>query len=155
MTKGKFIAFEGGEGSGKTTQISLLKESFAKNFPEREVIFTREPGGTPYAEEIRSVMLGDAAGQANGLTILGLIMASRADHVFNLILPALERGATVISDRYYGSSFAYNIVAQENRKAENIFWAYVENLPKADMTIFFDVSPEIAKKRVEIGRAHV
>ena len=102
---GRFIAFEGGEGAGKSTQTRLLAEELQRR--GLEVVTTREPGGTEGAEAIRNLVLDpEGAGwgpQAEAL----LFAAARADHVARLIRPALERGAWVICDRYLDSSRAY------------------------------------------------
>lgn len=102
---GKFITLEGGEGSGKSTQIRLL----AANLRERglEVVETREPGGTPSAEAIRELLLGGEADRWNPRAEALLFAAARSDHVEKLIRPALERGAWVICDRYIDSNRAY------------------------------------------------
>jgi dTMP kinase len=104
--RGRFIAFEGGEGTGKSTQARLLAEALQAR--GLAVVATREPGGTPGAEAIRNLLLappGQAGWtpQAEAL----LFAAARADHVANLIRPALERGAWVICDRFVDSSRAY------------------------------------------------
>ncbi|BEV00521.1 dTMP kinase [Novosphingobium olei] len=102
---GLFLALEGGEGAGKSTQARLLGDAFRQK--GREVVLTREPGGTSGAEAIRSLLLsieGDGWGpRAEAL----LFAAARADHVDKLIRPALARGAVVICDRYLDSSRAY------------------------------------------------
>lgn len=102
---GRFIAFEGGEGAGKSTQARLLAEALRAR--GREVVLTREPGGTAGAEAIRALLLsteGDGWGpRAEAL----LFAAARADHVDRLIRPALARGAVVICDRFLDSSRAY------------------------------------------------
>jgi dTMP kinase len=104
-TSGRFIAFEGGEGAGKSTQARLLAEALrARGFT---VVVTREPGGTPGAEAIRALLLdppGDGwPPQAEAL----LFAAARADHVAHLIRPALARGEWVVCDRFVDSSRAY------------------------------------------------
>ena len=105
MTIGRFIVFEGGEGMGKSTQARLLVESLESNGIKARL--TREPGGTPGAEAIRSLLLdppGDGWGpEAEAL----LFAAARADHVARLIRPALERGEWVVCDRFLDSSRAY------------------------------------------------
>ncbi|MCA0911403.1 dTMP kinase [Qipengyuania gaetbuli] len=105
MTSGRFIVFEGGEGMGKSTQARLLVESLESNGIKARL--TREPGGTPGAEAIRSLLLdppGDGWGpEAEAL----LFAAARADHVARLIRPALERGEWVVCDRFLDSSRAY------------------------------------------------
>ena len=105
MSYGRFIAFEGGEGAGKSTQARLLAEALRER--TLEVVLTREPGGTEGAEAIRSLLL-DPAGpgwepEAEAL----LFAAARSDHVARLIRPALERGAWVICDRFIDSTRAY------------------------------------------------
>lgn len=149
MQKGIFIVLEGGEGAGKTTQKKLMQERLPVLFPHREFVFTREPGGSVFAEKIRELIVGDHGKDADGRTMIGLLMASRADHVANLILPALEEGRVVISDRYYGSSYAYQVVAQENREVEEVFWAYASLMPAPDLTLFFDLHPTAAALRVD------
>ena len=111
MTKGKFIAFEGGEGMGKSTQARLLCDALEQRGIEVEL--TREPGGTPGAEAIRELLLhppGEGWGaQAEAL----LFAAARADHVARLIRPAVEAGRWVVCDRFLDSSRAYQGSAGE------------------------------------------
>lgn len=109
MTRGRFIAFEGGEGMGKSTQAHRLADSLREQ--GREVVLTREPGGTPGAEAIRELLLSPPG---EGWTLEAealLFAAARADHVARKIAPALERGAWVICDRFLDSSRAYQGVA--------------------------------------------
>ncbi|WP_375290229.1 dTMP kinase [Qipengyuania sp.] len=107
--KGRFIVFEGGEGTGKSTQTRLLGEALTER--GLDVLLTREPGGTPGAEAIRTLLLhppGEGWGvQAEAL----LFAAARSDHVHKLILPALDRGQWVIADRFLDSSRAYQGMA--------------------------------------------
>lgn len=102
---GRFVSFEGGEGTGKSTQLRLLAERLTKQ--GIEVVLTREPGGTPGADAIRQLILtGDA--DRWGVRAEALLMnASRADHVERLVRPSLERGAWVITDRYADSTLVY------------------------------------------------
>ncbi|MDT7934519.1 MAG: dTMP kinase [Sphingomonadaceae bacterium] len=99
---GRLIAFEGGEGTGKTTQARLLAERLRS--AGHEVVLTREPGGTPEAEAIRGLLLG---GSWTPVTEALLVNAARAEHVERLIRPAIERGAWVVVDRYVDSTLAY------------------------------------------------
>ena len=105
----RFVSLEGGEGAGKTTVLNALRAALQES--GGEVVSTREPGGTPLAERIRELLLGNATD--NGCeapvpeTELLLMFAARAQHVRETILPALERGAWVISDRFTDSSYAY------------------------------------------------
>ncbi|WFL77074.1 dTMP kinase [Altererythrobacter arenosus] len=105
MMRGKFIAFEGGEGAGKSTQARLLVDALRER--GLTVDLTREPGGTPGAEAIRSLLL-DPPGEGWGAEAEALLFAAaRSDHVARRIEPALERGEWVVSDRFVDSSRAY------------------------------------------------
>ncbi|CAI9119671.1 dTMP kinase [Brytella acorum] len=104
MSDGLFITFEGGEGAGKTTQSRLLAERLRQ--AGHEVVLTREPGGTPGAEALREVLLFGAAPLSWKAQVLGH-MAARADHIDNLIRPAIERGAVVVCDRFHDSTVTY------------------------------------------------
>ena len=102
---GCFIAFEGGEGAGKSTQASLLAEGLRAS--GKSVIVTREPGGTPGAEAIRSLLLEPPGGAWGAEAEALLFAAARSDHVSNTILPAIRRGEWVVCDRFVDSSRAY------------------------------------------------
>ncbi len=146
MTSGFFIAFEGGEGAGKSTQTELLsKRLTGEGF---SVVVTREPGGTLTAEKIRSVLLDptitDMPDQAEAL----LFAAARADHAANLIRPALENGSIVICDRYLESSVAYqgygrNLGGTYIRELSE--WATQGLLP--DITVYLDVPAQVSLDR--------
>lgn len=105
MSQGKFIAFEGGEGAGKSTQARLLADALVEQ--GYEVVLTREPGGTHGAEAIRGLLLG-TSGDGWGLRAEAILFAAaRSDHVERLIKPAVKRGAWVVCDRFIDSSRAY------------------------------------------------
>lgn len=108
--QGVFIAFEGGEGTGKSTQIKYLSESLEAL--GKAVIATREPGGTPGAEEIRALLVTGQADRWSPLVETLLLNAARADHIERLIAPAIQRGDWVISDRYAGSTVVYQGVVK-------------------------------------------
>lgn len=110
--QGKFIVIEGGEGTGKTTLARNLK---ARLDPE-QFIFTREPGGTPFAEEMRKIIF---AQNDDPFKELCLFFAARRDHVLKLVRPALEAGKHVISDRYVASTYAYQIAAPKHAYLED------------------------------------
>ncbi|RVQ69153.1 dTMP kinase [Croceicoccus ponticola] len=104
MTTGRFITFEGGEGAGKSTQIAMLADALSlRGVPH---VVTREPGGTPGAEALRNLLLNDAFDWSARTEAL-LFAAARADHVANLIRPALADGQWVLCDRFVDSSRAY------------------------------------------------
>ncbi|WP_321391201.1 dTMP kinase [Emcibacter sp.] len=103
--RGKFITFEGGEGVGKSTQAIKLREYLEGN--GLDVVLTREPGGSPGAEEIRQLLVTGGTDKWHGMTETLLHYAARAEHLETTILPALRRGAWVICDRYADSTLAY------------------------------------------------
>ncbi|VXB63121.1 thymidylate kinase [Luteimonas sp. 9C] len=105
QTYPRFVTVEGGEGAGKTTVLRALRDALAVD--GSEVVCTREPGGTPLAELIRGLLLDPGHEPARPDTELLLMFAARSQHVRETILPALERGAWVISDRFTDSSYAY------------------------------------------------
>lgn len=137
-TKGKFIVLDGSEGAGKSSQLKALKEKFGE-----QVLVTREPGGTPYAEEIRRIILNsENAGQADAKTHFALFWASRADHMRNKIIPALLAGQTVICDRFDSSTFAYQIFGQEAIELKDHFFTFRDFFLgeyKPDLYIYLDV----------------
>jgi dTMP kinase len=133
---GLFISIEGGEGAGKSTVIAALREALAGT--GREVVLTREPGGTPEGEAIRALLLDPANHLAAEAELL-LMFASRAQLVRQLIRPALARGAVVVADRFTDASFAYQgggrgldmgWIAELERRAAGI---------KPDLTLLLDV----------------
>ena len=148
MSNGFFIAIEGGEGAGKSTHSKRLAQYLESI--GHEVVLTREPGGTPTAEKIRNILLDPEIVDMPDLTEALLFAASRADHAANLIRPALERGATVICDRYFDSSVAYQGYSR-GLGAEKIrdlsLWATDNLIP--DFTIYLDVPAEAAQQRMD------
>jgi dTMP kinase len=148
VATGLFIAIEGGEGAGKSTHAKRIAE-YLKSLGQ-EVVLTREPGGTPTAEKIRSILLDPEITDMPDQTEALLFAASRADHAANLIRPALERGATVICDRYFDSSVAYQGYSR-GLGAEKVrdlsLWATGNLIP--DFTIYLDVPAEAGEQRMD------
>lgn len=107
---GRFITFEGGEGAGKSTQIRLLSDALEK--AGYAVLQTREPGGSPGAEEIRALLVTGDGDRWTGMTEVLLHFAARADHLERVVRPALSEGKWVLCDRFVDSSMAYQGVAQ-------------------------------------------
>jgi dTMP kinase len=144
--RGLFVVFEGVEGSGKTTQMKLLYDYFTKQ--GREVVVTREPGGTPIAERIRGIVLDAGAKEMDPKTEALLYAASRAQLVAEVISPALEQGKVVLCDRYLDSSLAYQGIArglgEEDVLRLNV-WGTDETLP--DLVILMHLDPEIGLGR--------
>src|SRR6476619_5897737 len=146
-----FITFAGPDGSGKTTQARLLGARLQAE--GIEVVLTREPGGTPLGEEIRDLVLhgGEVAPWAEA----ALYAASRAQHVEQLIRPALERGATVISDRYVDSSVAYQGIARGLglERVLELNLAVVEGLlPEHTFLLEIDVARAAGRMGAELDR---
>ena len=153
MTQGRFIALEGGEGAGKSTQAQLLAQALRAR--GLEVVVTREPGGTPGAEAIRKLLLNgapDDEGKGWGPRAEALLFAAaRSDHVARLIRPAVERGAWVVCDRFLDSSRAYQGGGSGLRDEEILALHQIGSdglLP--DLTILIEVSPEIAAVRLRL-----
>jgi dTMP kinase len=137
-SRGVFVAFEGGDGAGKSTQVRALVQALTAR--GLEVVSTREPGGTPAAEAIRDVVLDPQHAGLDGRAEALLFAASRGEHVSRLVRPALERGAVVVTDRYVDSSIAYQGVARGlglDVVEEINLWATRGLLP--DLTVVLDV----------------
>ena len=147
---GIFITFEGGDGSGKSTQAELLETWLTD--ASHTVIRTREPGGTPVGDELREIVLhskGDIAPRAEAL----IFAASRAQHVAEKVRPALEAGHIVIMDRYLDSSVAYQGVARglgADAVRDISLWATENLLP--DLTIVLDLDENTGRDRLNDSR---
>ena len=147
MVSGRFIAFEGGEGAGKSTQVAALAAHLREQ--GREVVVTREPGGAPAAEAIREILLDHRFAGLSARAEALLFAAARAEHVERTIRPGLDRGAVVITDRYLDSSIAYQGISRAlgiDVVEEISLWATESLLP--DLTIVLDVAPSVG-----LGRA--
>ena len=143
--RGMFITFEGGDGSGKSTQIQSVREWFASR--GREVIVTREPGGTELGTEIRR-LVQNGPEDVDARTEALLYAADRAYHVATVIAPALERGAVVLGDRYIDSSLAYQGAARSlgvDEIASLSAWATRGLYPS--LTFLLDLPPEVGARR--------
>jgi dTMP kinase len=146
--KGTFIAFEGGEASGKSTQADLLKE-YLESTGEK-VVLSREPGGTPLGNQLRQILLDPATGNISPRSEALLYAADRANHVFALIKPALENGDVVISDRYMDSSIAYQgagRILQPAEVARISRWATESLTP--NLTIVMDLPADVGLSRLQ------
>lgn len=149
MAQGRFITFEGGEGTGKSTQIRTLAERL--RVAGREVVVTREPGGSPGAEQIRDLLVNGPADRWSPLSEALLLNAARAHHLDTLIRPALSRGAWVLSDRFADSTRAYQGVAGGIDPA---FLARLEaevvGDTRPDLTLVLDAPAQLGLERAAV-----
>ena len=144
--KGVFITLEGGDGTGKSTQIKMLCQSLIAS--GLDVIMTREPGGTPQAERIRNFILQRDAGNFDALTEAMLMFAARREHLVDKIWPAMERGQWVISDRFADSTRAFQGFGHglEMDKIEKLYDLVADDF-KPDLTFIFDIDPQVGLSR--------
>ena len=152
QSPGLFIAFEGGDGAGKSTQAAELARALEAR--GMTVLRTREPGGTPIGEKLRSLVLDHGHGHIDAHTEALIFAASRAAHASQIIRPALGRGETVLTDRYIDSSVAYqgagrSLGADAVRSINE--WATSGLLP--DLTVLLDVDPAVGRQRRTSGDA--
>ncbi len=146
MNKSRFITFEGVDGAGKSTQLEWVRQ-FLKEHGVA-VTVTREPGGTPLGEKLRAILLRNISGMHPETEAL-LVFAARREHLERVIAPALARGDTVLCDRFSDASFAYqgggsgvDLVKLEVLE----HWVHPDIQP--DLTLYFDLPIEIARKRI-------
>ena len=146
MTKACFITLEGGEGAGKTTNLEFIRDQLERQ--GKRVVVTREPGGTPLGENIRAIFLGE--GEISPETELLLVFAARAQHLRDVIEPALAAGAWVVCDRFTDASYAYQgggrrVSPELISRLEEM----VQNGLKPDLTILFDAPVEVGMARAK------
>lgn len=147
-TAGRFISFEGIDGAGKTSHLNALETQLRA--AGHDVVRTREPGGTPLAEKLRESVLHDPM---DALTESLLVFAARRDHLIRVIEPALARGAWVLSDRFTDATFAY----QGGGRGFDLgilqtLEGWVQGRRQPDLTILFDLPPEVAAARLAAAR---
>ena len=148
--KGLFISIEGPDGSGKSTQIENIRKFFAdKNI---EIVFTREPGGTPIGERIREIILDNSFKEMDYMTEAMLYAASRAQHVAQIIRPALEAGKVVVCDRFVDSSIAYQGYGRHLGEAVEVINSYAVKECMPDVTFLLKVDPNVGKTRIKANR---
>lgn len=146
VPKGIFITLEGPDGAGKSTQVENIKSYFEN--AGREVVVSREPGGTPISEKLRNIVLDNGNAEMDDITEMLVYAAARAQHVSEKIRPALDKGSVVVCDRFVDSSIAYqgygrnlgDQVAEVNR--------YATGGLEPDVTFFMDLDPEIGRSRI-------
>ena len=144
--QGKFITLEGIEGSGKSTSLQTITD-YLDNL-NIEFIVTKEPGGGPLGRDLRKILLDKQSVITPEVELL-LMMADRKDHIDNLVLPNLQNGVWVISDRYLDSSYAYQGGGRQIDTSKIDLLTKLLNLPLPDLTLLFDLSPEIALERAK------
>ncbi|HEY6641918.1 dTMP kinase [Povalibacter sp.] len=148
MTRAKFITIEGGEGVGKSTQLTALREWLAQT--GRDVLFTREPGGTPRAERIRELLLENTSEPMPPLCELLLVFAARSSHLDNVIRPALEKGTWVICDRFTDATYAYQGGGRGMDKAQiAVLERLVQGDLRPDLTLLLDAPLDLTSARAQ------
>lgn len=146
MPRGRFITFEGGEGSGKSTQIGLLAETLRGR--GLTVVTTREPGGAPGAEAIRKLLVEGEVGRWDPMGEALLLFAARRDHLLHTVWPALERGDWVLSDRFADSTTAYQGHGHGLPVEEiDILYALAVGAFRPDLTLILDLPVEEGLRR--------
>lgn len=151
--KGLFISIEGGEGTGKSTLCQFIKQYLASC--GISALLTREPGGTPFAEDIRQLLLKHHDEPVSSKTETLLMFASRVQHVENKILPALQAGEWVISDRFFDASFAYQAAGRGISYDDiNIIRTWSIGNFEPDVTFLLDAPLEISSQRLK-NRSHL
>lgn len=145
---GRFITFEGIDGAGKTTHIDALEQAWRQQ--GRDVVRTREPGGTPLAEKLRELVLHDSM---DPLTEALLVFSARRDHIELVIRPALARGAWVLCDRFTDATFAYQGAGRGFELAVlQQLETWVQEGLQPDLTLLFDLPPAVAAGRLQGAR---
>lgn len=150
MTSGKFITLEGIDGAGKSTQLAWIVELLEQ--AGHAVVVTREPGGTPLGEQLRALLL-DKSMTMHAETEALLMFAARREHLDKVILPSLQQGRWVVSDRFTDASFAYQSGGRgldEHKLAALERWTLGNLQP--DLTLYFDVPVEVGQLRVDQNR---
>jgi dTMP kinase len=148
--RGKLITLEGIDGAGKSTHLQWLAERL-RGGGGREVVVTREPGGTPLGEKLRALLLHEP--MDIGTESL-LMFAARQQHLAQVIRPALERGAWVLSDRFTDATFAYQGGGRGMPAAKlEALEAWVQDGLQPDLTLFFDVPVVVGQGRLQVGQA--
>ncbi len=145
--RGRFITLEGGEGVGKSTNLAFIQAHLEA--AGLEVVATREPGGTPLAEQIRELLLAVRDEPMADLTELLLVFAARAQHLKTLVEPALARGAWVLSDRFTDATYAYQgggrgLDARVIGDLEEL----VQGDLRPDLTLYLDLPPDVSESRL-------
>jgi dTMP kinase len=155
VMRGLFITFEGGEGSGKTTQIQQLKKWIESNMDSVNLCLTREPGGTIEAETIRALLLKGAASKWQPATEAMMMSASRHEHVIHVIKPALARGDVVICDRFTDSTHVYQgyVGGVDNALLDGLDQFSCQGLVP-DLTLLLDINSNVGLARtIQRGNA--
>jgi dTMP kinase len=146
VAQGRFITFEGGEGAGKSTQLRRLVARLEAT--GREVVATREPGGSPGAESIRELVLNGSADRWSSVTETLLMYAARRDHIERVIRPALARGAWVVCDRFADSTRAYQGAAGGTDPALiAALETHILETTRPDLTLIFDMPVDVGLQR--------
>lgn len=149
MRNGLFITIEGPDGAGKSTQLAYIRDFLLSR--GIDALFTREPGGTPISEKIRKIILDKKHGEMDPMAEALLYAAARAQHVAQIIKPAIARGRTVVCDRYVDSSIAYQGFGRGLGDSVSIINGFAIDGCIPDVTFLLKIEPDLAINRISAG----
>lgn len=145
--KGRFITLEGSEGAGKSTNVDTVCATL--EHANIKYVRTREPGGTPMAEALRSIMLQQWEERVDSLTELLVVFAARTQHLKNVILPSLNDGLWVVCDRFTDATFAYQGYGRQLELSKlEALQSWVQGELEPDLTLYLDLDPALAEQRI-------
>jgi dTMP kinase len=149
--RGKFISFEGNEGSGKTTQAELLVKRLRETYPDKEILFTKEPGGTEVGQAIRDIICSEQlSAPLSPMSELLLILADRNQHLQQVIYPHLSEGHVVVCDRYIDSTIAYQVFGRGvSKDFTNRLFKEMNHTYMPHLTFWLDLDYRIALARIK------
>jgi dTMP kinase len=154
LHKGKWIVVEGRDGSGKTSVRTGMGERIEALYPDREVVYCREAGGTPIAEQLRNLVVYGVEGEDTHIdTEILMFFAARVQLYRVVILPALARGAVVVSDRNWISSLMYQGHGSHRaEKVQALIDEFLDGVPNPDLYLYLDIDPSVANLRMRVAR---
>ena len=152
--KGKWLVVEGRDGSGKTSVRREMGERIEALYPDRDVVYCREAGGTPIAERLRDLVVYGEEGEDTHIDAeILMFFAARVQLYHNVIIPALKRGAIVVSDRNWISSLMYQgYGGQRVEKVQALIKEFLDDVPMPDLYVYLDIDPKVAALRMRVAR---
>lgn len=154
LFEGKWFVIEGRDGSGKTSVRREMGERIEALYPDRQVVYCREAGGTPIAEKLRDIVVYGVEGEDTHIDAeILMFFAARVQLYHNVIIPALKRGAIVVSDRNWISSLMYQgYGGQRVEKVQALIKEFLDDVPTPDLYLYLDIDPRVATERMRALR---